>query len=224
MAEMSMNKVIHGAVRRDLDRLVVALDHFSPGDRARAGELSKAWENFDDQLTYHHEGEHRIAWPALQSVGVSPVLLTELDAEHETMAAALVEARRGISSLARTGAAPEASAAREAVARLRQVTCAHLDHEETEIEGVYQAKRDTPEIKAMGKAFARAGGPSQGGAACTGEGLAHRLDLRGVPLRLVDALDLGLLVVEVRAGDLAQPGDGLASRRSLRRRTGACER
>jgi len=163
MAEMSMNKVIHGAVRRDLDRLVVALDHFSPGDRARAGELSKAWENFDDQLTYHHQGEHRIAWPALQSVGVSPVLLTELDAEHETMAAALVEARRGISSLARTGAAPEASAAREAVARLRQVTCAHLDHEETEIEGVYQAKRDTPEIKAMGKAFARAGGPSRGG-------------------------------------------------------------
>ena len=71
MAEMSMNKVIHGAVRRDLDRFVVALDHFPSGDRARAADLSRAWENFDEQLTYHHEGEHRIAWPALQKVGVA---------------------------------------------------------------------------------------------------------------------------------------------------------
>jgi hemerythrin HHE cation binding domain-containing protein len=163
MAEMSMNKVIHGAVRRDLDRFVVALDHFPSGDQARAADLSRAWENFDEQLTYHHEGEHRIAWPALQSVGVSPELLTQLDAEHDTMAAALAEARTAIGALARTGGAAEASAARDAVVRLREVTSAHLDHEESEIEGVYQAKRDTPEIKAMGKAFARDGGVSRGG-------------------------------------------------------------
>ena len=33
--------------------------------------LVRRWDNFDDQLTYHHEGEHRIAWPALRPVGVS---------------------------------------------------------------------------------------------------------------------------------------------------------
>ena len=163
MAEMSMNKVIHGAVRRDLDRFVVALDHFPAGDRRRAGDLATAWQNFDDQLTRHHEGEHRIAWPALQSVGVSPALLDELDAEHDTMAAALAETRTALGALARSADAADASAARESVARLRQVTCAHLDHEEAEIEGVYQAKRDTPEIKAMGKAFARDGGATVGG-------------------------------------------------------------
>ena len=36
MAEMSMNKVIHGAVRRDLDRFADALRTFRPGDTERA--------------------------------------------------------------------------------------------------------------------------------------------------------------------------------------------
>ena len=66
MAEMSMNKAIHGAVRRDLDRFIAALTAFPPGDPARAQQLDAAWANFDDQLTHHHEGEHTIAWPALR--------------------------------------------------------------------------------------------------------------------------------------------------------------
>lgn len=160
---MSMNKVIHAAVRRDLDRFLAALGAFPAGDRGRAADLSRAWDNFDHELTRHHEGEHRIAWPALQSVGVSPELLTELDAEHETMAAALAGARTAMAALARSGDAADATAARDAVAQLREVTVAHFAHEEAEVEGVYQSKRDTPELKAMGKAFARDGGATQGG-------------------------------------------------------------
>lgn len=162
MAEMSMNKVIHGAVRRDLDRFIAALRAFAPGDLARARQLEKAWSNFDEQLTYHHEGEHAIAWPALESVGVSRDLLTSLDAEHETMAAALRETRSAMGELAKRAGAEEADAALASVQRLQAVTVAHLDHEEAEIEPVYLAKRDTPEIKAMGKAFARVS-PSRGG-------------------------------------------------------------
>lgn len=162
MAEMSMNKVIHGAVRRDLDRFIAALRAFAPGDLARARQLEKAWSNFDEQLTYHHEGEHAIAWPALESVGVSRDLLTSLDTEHETMAAALRETRSAMGELAKRAGAEEADAALAAVQRLQAVTVAHLDHEEAEIEPVYLAKRDTPEIKAMGKAFARVS-PSRGG-------------------------------------------------------------
>lgn len=162
MAEMSMNKVIHGAVRRDLDRFIAALRAFAPGDLARARQLEKAWSNFDEQLTYHHEGEHAIAWPALESVGVSRDLLTSLDAEHETMAAALRETRSAMGELAKRAGAEEADAALASVQRLQAVTVAHLDHEEAEIEPVYLAKQDTPEIKAMGKAFARVS-PSRGG-------------------------------------------------------------
>ena len=79
MAEMSMNKAIHAALRRDLTRLLAALAAFPAGDRARAKELAVGWANFDNELTIHHEGEHEIAWPALTAVGVSDDLITELD-------------------------------------------------------------------------------------------------------------------------------------------------
>lgn len=78
------------------------------------------------------------------------------------MAAALRETRSAMGELAKRAGAEEADAALAAVQRLQAVTVAHLDHEEAEIEPVYLAKRDTPEIKAMGKAFARVS-PSRGG-------------------------------------------------------------
>src|SRR5215217_4239209 len=89
---MSMNKVIHGAVRRDLDRFRRALDAFRDGDRERAAELHRAWVNFDAQLTEHHEGEHEIAWPALKAIGVAGPTIDSFDAEHEAMAADLASA------------------------------------------------------------------------------------------------------------------------------------
>jgi hemerythrin-like domain-containing protein len=162
MAQMSMNKAIHGAVRRDLERFIAALTAFRAGDHARARQLGTAWANFDDQLTTHHEGEHTIAWPALESVGVSAELLASMDAEHETMAEALATARTAMSALARTAGLDESQAALAAVQRLQEVTVQHLDHEEAELEPVYASKHDTPELKAMGRSFAKVG-PAKGG-------------------------------------------------------------
>ena len=161
---MSMNKFIHGAVRRDLDRFVGALSGFPAGDMKRAKELATAWENYDFQLTYHHEGEHRIAWPALESVGVSRELLTTLDGEHDAMAAAMGETRAGIAALRGTASAEDAATALGAFTNLRAVTVQHLDHEEAEIEPVYLAKFDSPELQAMAKAFSRDASPKQAGA------------------------------------------------------------
>jgi hypothetical protein len=162
MSEMSMNKVIHGAFRRDLDRFIAALETFKAGDFDRAYQLGTAWANFDQQLTIHHEGEHAIAWPALQSVGVSPELLATMDAEHETMAEALAQTRNAMRALIRNADSEDAESALAAFRHLKAVTVKHLDHEEAELEDVYQAKRDTPEIKAMGRAFGKVG-PAQGG-------------------------------------------------------------
>jgi hypothetical protein len=162
MSELSMNKAIHGAVRRDLDRFLTALSTFPPGSRSRAHQLGTAWANFDGQLTRHHEGEHTIAWPALRAVGVSEELLASMDAEHEAMAEALAETRSAVGALTRTAGLEESTAALAAVQKLQVVTVAHLDHEEAETEDVYVAKRDTPEIKAMGKAFGKVS-PATGG-------------------------------------------------------------
>ena len=162
MAEMSMNKVIHGAVRRDLDRFISALESFSEGDQRRANELNTAWVNFDDQLTYHHEGEHETVWPALQRVGVSPDLLTTMDTEHETMAQALIGTGAAMVDLVRAPARQRADNARVAFERLRSVTTAHLDHEEAQLEQVYLDNKDHPAIKEMAKTLAKVS-PARGG-------------------------------------------------------------
>ena len=157
-----MNKVIHAAFRRDLDRFVGALTTFTAGDSARAQQLGRAWVNFDHQLTDHHEGEHEIAWPALESVGVTRETIAQMDAEHETMADGLAGARTAMSSLESSPGQGEAETALSALMHLRDVTVTHLDHEEQELEPVYLANATGPEMKAMGKKFAKVS-PAKGG-------------------------------------------------------------
>lgn len=152
---MSMNKVIHAAVRRDLDRFLAALDAFSEGDAARAAGLNRAWANFDAMLTDHHEGEHEIAWPHLERAGVPRELLDRMDAEHEVMARALLGARTAMAGLESRPTRERAAAARSAMEELRTATVTHLEHEEAEIEQFYLEHADHPEIKAMGREFGR---------------------------------------------------------------------
>lgn len=162
MATMSMNKVIHGAFRRDLSRFQDALGRFQDSDKARAAQLGTAWDNFDAQLTDHHEGEHAIAWPSLVKIGVSPETIAQMDAEHDRMADALAKARGAMNAFRTTGTAADTATARAAVDHLGTVTLEHLDHEEAETEDVYLANADGPEMKAMGKQFAKVS-PTKGG-------------------------------------------------------------
>jgi hemerythrin-like domain-containing protein len=155
MAQMSMNRVIHGAVRRDLDRFTDALNTLKSGDQPRIEQVATAWANFNEQLTHHHSSEHRIAWPALRTAGISDDLLTQFDAEHDRMAAALESADQAIRSLRGAPSAEAVDAASEAVASLRATATEHLDHEEAELEPFFLEQAHTPEMKAMGRAFGR---------------------------------------------------------------------
>ena len=167
-----MNKVIHGAIRRDLDRFAKALAFFPPGDRERVKQLGVAWENFDEQLTDHHEGEHEIAWPALEQVGVTREALHQMDAEHAAMAEALGNARSAMQALVSRPDSRESEAALTPSAT-RGFTVTQHDHEEQQIEPVYLEQHDTPEMKAMGKPFAKAG-PSRPARSSHGSSTAPR--------------------------------------------------
>ena len=158
-----MNKVIHAAVRRDLDRFRKALDGFTDGDRNRAAELSRAWANFDAQLTEHHEGEHEIAWPALKAIGISGPTIDSFDAEHEAMAADLATTRGAMATLSRTASRADADAAAAAMEKLQTTTVTHLDHEEAETEPALIQHDGDPAVKEMGKKFSRRTGPPKAG-------------------------------------------------------------
>jgi hypothetical protein len=162
MATMSMNKAIHAAVRRDIGRFLDALGSFPAGDRTRAAQLGSAWDNLDEQLTRHHEGEHDIAWPALRKIGVPQKLLDTFDEEHDALAVALTDTRSAMSGLRTSASEEDAAAARTAFERLQTVAGSHLDHEEAETEPIYQAHKDSPEMKAMGREFAKVS-PAVGG-------------------------------------------------------------
>ncbi len=67
---ITMNRVIHDAVRRDLDAAVHRAGAARDGDRARAAELDRAYAYLRGELTRHHEGEDDYVWPLLATVGV----------------------------------------------------------------------------------------------------------------------------------------------------------
>ena len=160
---MSMNKTIHAAVRRDLDRFRRALDVFADGDRDRAAALHRAWVNFDAQLTEHHEGEHEIAWPALKAIGIAAPTIATFDAEHEKMAADLAATREAMATLRRTASRADAEVAATAMARLQTTTVTHLDHEEQETESALTQHEGDPALKEMGKKFSRRTGLTRAG-------------------------------------------------------------
>ena len=157
-----MNKVIHCAVRRDLERFRRALDAFTDGDRERAAALYRAWVNFDAQLTEHHEGEHEIAWPALQAIGVAEPTIASFDAEHERMATDLAATRDAMATLRRTATRADADVAAAAMEQLRATTVTHLDHEEQETESVLAAARRRPGGEGDGQAVQQASRTSHG--------------------------------------------------------------
>jgi hemerythrin-like domain-containing protein len=150
-APLSMNTVIHGAVRRDLDRLSTGLGQLRDGDTARAAGLARAFAHLRAELTRHHEGEDAHIWPMLEKAGEDRDLLSAMESEHGAMADSLAEADGAMQALARSGSAADAETARAAMDRTREVVDRHLDHEESDLEPVIARYADTPEWKAVEK-------------------------------------------------------------------------
>lgn len=152
---MTMNRVIHGAVRRDLARLEAALAAAPDGDRERAVALRNAYAYLQSELVRHHEGEDDLIFPMLGRLDVDPALLEAMEAEHLVMAEALQSTRSAMERYAGSGSASDAQAARERVANAREVVGRHLTHEETDLDPVFLTHQDSAEWKAVEKRLRR---------------------------------------------------------------------
>jgi hemerythrin-like domain-containing protein len=148
---ITMNRVVHDAVRRDLTRLSTALGEAQDGDRGRVVELDRAYTFLRDELTRHHEGEDEYLWPWLASVGVDPDLLTTMQNEHEGMSAALADTGTAMQAYAATGSAADAATARASVLSTQEIVEQHLTHEEKELEPQLRPHLDSPGWKAVEK-------------------------------------------------------------------------
>ena len=148
---LSINQVIHAAVRRDVGRTEQALRTLPDGDTARARQIRTAWRNLVRELTHHHEAEDEHVWPFLQSRGVDLALLEEMEAEHVAMKQALASVSTSLDSVVAAPSTFNAAAAADEVARAREVINGHLDHEERDVEGPMGELADDEEFKAMTK-------------------------------------------------------------------------
>jgi hemerythrin-like domain-containing protein len=149
--QLSMNQIIHAAVRRDVTRTEQALRTLPDGDTARAREIRTAWRNLVRELTHHHEAEDEHVWPFLQSRGVDRTLLEQMESEHVAMKQALTSVSTSLDFVVGAPSAINAAAAADEVARAREVINGHLDHEERDVEGPMGALHDDEEFKALAK-------------------------------------------------------------------------
>lgn len=148
-----MNRVIHAAVRRDLDRLAAALDRVADGDRDRAIALGHAYAHLHSQLKHHHEQEDEHVFPALQRLGIDTALLEDMEDEHHAMSDALDRTAVSMGRYAATASAVDAAAARASVVEAQAVVERHLSHEEGELEPLMAPHLESPEWKQAEKAL-----------------------------------------------------------------------
>jgi len=153
--ELTINGIVHAAVRRDLQRLESALTEVADKDRDRAGDLQRAFANLRRELTHHHEGEDELIWPMLEKFGADTELLATMESEHQAMAAALADTGTALDAFAASGSANDAAAARESVTRTQAVVDQHLQHEEKDVEPLVVSRLETKEWKAVEKKLSR---------------------------------------------------------------------
>lgn len=144
---LTMNTVVHAAVRRDLERLEQALDELPVGAREPAERVDRAWRFLDGQLTHHHHSEEELFWPALRELGVGADLVGDLDGEHQLMADSMCFTRAAMSALAADPTAEHIADAHTAVTRLRDTIETHFTHEERDLEPIAAKLESTPEMK-----------------------------------------------------------------------------
>jgi Hemerythrin HHE cation binding domain len=129
-----MNRVFHSALRRDLGRAIGALTaarHPAPAERAA---LAEHVDLVLDLLHHHHTGEDSGLWPLVRRR--APDLGSQLDmmeAEHASIAGAIVSTRTTAWQYPATSDPSAASRLRDALVDLSGVLLPHLDHEETEV-------------------------------------------------------------------------------------------
>lgn len=132
--ELTMNRLIHAAVRRDLARLAEALEH--DPEQQRTVDLLRAYRFLRAQLTRHHEGEDLLVWPMMARLGADPALLEQMESEHHAMADALGGVEAALVALAADPGGGHLATAHEEVATLSEIVDQHLRHEEDLLEPV----------------------------------------------------------------------------------------
>ena len=146
---ISLNRVFHAALLRDLTRLSDLLEDERAGNRSFARAVGRLWDLFDRELARHRSLERTVVWPALTELDLTPERAEEIEARHEAVAAPLAQAGRSVDAYRRTRTAEAAEAAREDIGRLRDALGSAFEHEEGLTEQQFRKHQDHPVVRRM---------------------------------------------------------------------------
>ena len=158
---LTMNTVIHAAVRRDLRRFTAALDTFPVGSKERADQLSRAWQHLDGQLYHHHHSEETIFWPALREAGADESLVSDLGGEHDRMAEAMKNTSAAVAELVADPGMSQVEQTRQAFVELGQAVETHFAHEEADLEVFSASVSNTAPLKRAQEQVRKTQSPTQ---------------------------------------------------------------
>jgi hemerythrin-like domain-containing protein len=139
-AETGMMGIVHDALRRDLDRLRIALTTplFPDGARRKALAAHAGW--LMDFLHEHHAGEDAGLYPMVRATNpAAAALLDEMDAQHHAIGPCMEQLRATAQRWGASGSDDDRIAVVSALAALDAVLRPHLDREEAEAMPVVSA-------------------------------------------------------------------------------------
>ncbi|WP_300683129.1 hemerythrin domain-containing protein [Nocardioides sp.] len=150
-ADMTMMYVLHHAFRRDLSDFRATVATVSLDDREAWRRLQGRWQLFTSELHTHHTKEDTILWPMLaeraeraaDAAGLR--VLSEMEAEHDTLDPLLASCDAGFTALARAAAPETYRDLRSDLDELATCLGTHLAHEETDAVPILQRYVGGPE-------------------------------------------------------------------------------
>jgi len=133
-ADTSMMRIVHDALRRDLDRLSEVLHEDSSPDEDRRTALGRHIDWMVVFLQRHHAGEDRGLFPVVgERRPDAAALLGDMDRDHRDVADAIDVVTSTVGSDRHLGTPESHAAVTAAVDRLREVLVPHLRREEDEL-------------------------------------------------------------------------------------------
>lgn len=138
-ASLGMLLAIHSAVRRDLERILGALDALAATDgppatrAADTGVVVEYWSAFAAHLHHHHQIEDTEVWPHVRSAlgARADEVLDAMESEHGAIVEAEAAADATMVALVTHPQPASAAAAADQIRAFRDVATAHLAHEES---------------------------------------------------------------------------------------------
>lgn len=151
-ADTSMMRIVHSALRRDLQRAEIALNADPPGPPAQQLAIARHLEWMMSFLHAHHRSEDEGLYPLVRDRDPAAAeLLDAMDADHRAVASAIAEVESAAGDPASRGGPDERLTA--ALARLSNVLLPHLEREENEMMPVVSSVVSDSEWRALEQKF-----------------------------------------------------------------------